>query len=256
MSNARAKAAQRRREQQRQANEARAKARKGRVTSSSNRSARSKASRLDAAKKTRGSAGRINRMREGRGSQRVTNSANRPSGGTAKVTASSGGSARTKGGPSASDARQWQKYQKSAQTSGRGPVKGSPGTEGAPTNARKAVRSVKSQKTANRLKRIVRTARQARADAITRSRIKGIGKAGAHGAAAWAGINAGPVADGTLKGKPTGPKKGPAVPKRLQKAAKPNKYKAGTFQHAFKAARNAGKESFTFNGKKYAVKLK
>jgi hypothetical protein len=71
-------------------------------------------------------------------------------------------------------------------------------------------------------------------------------------------MRARPVADGTLKGKPTGPEKGPAVPERLKQTAKSqgNPYKEGTFNHAFKAARNAGKKEFTWKGQKYTTKVK
>jgi hypothetical protein len=66
-------------------------------------------------------------------------------------------------------------------------------------------------------------------------------------------MRARPVADGTLKGKPTGPQKGPSVPERLKKE---NPYKEGTFNHAFKAARNSNYKTFTWNGKKYTTDMK
>jgi len=60
------------------------------------------------------------------------------------------------------------------------------------------------------------------------------------------------TASGTLKGKPTGPKQGPAVPKRLTQAG----INKGSFDDAFRNARKAGKKEFTWRGKKYNTKIK
>jgi len=60
------------------------------------------------------------------------------------------------------------------------------------------------------------------------------------------------LADGTLKGKPTGNPQGPAVPKRLTQSGMDK----GSFDSAFKASRSAGKKTFTWRGKKYNTKLK
>jgi hypothetical protein len=61
-----------------------------------------------------------------------------------------------------------------------------------------------------------------------------------------------PLASGTLKGKPTGAKQGPAVPKRLTQAG----IDKGSFDAAFKASRSAGQKTFTWRGKKYNTKMK
>jgi hypothetical protein len=60
------------------------------------------------------------------------------------------------------------------------------------------------------------------------------------------------LADGTLKGKPTGNPQGPAVPKRLTQGG----LDKGSFDSAFKASRSAGKSTFTWRGKKYNTKLR
>jgi len=60
------------------------------------------------------------------------------------------------------------------------------------------------------------------------------------------------LADGTLKGKPTGNPQGPAVPKRLTQGGMDK----GSFDSAFKASRSAGKKTFTWRGKKYNTKLR
>ena len=78
-------------------------------------------------------------------------------------------------------------------------------------------------------------------------------RGGAQAMVAGEVMRARPVADGTLKGKPTGPQKGPSVPERLKKE---NPYKEGTFNHAFKAARNSNYKTFTWNGKKYTTDMK
>jgi len=60
------------------------------------------------------------------------------------------------------------------------------------------------------------------------------------------------LADGTLKGKPTGNPQGPNVPKRLTQAG----LDKGSFGAAFKASRSAGKKEFTWRGKRYNTKIK
>ena len=73
-----------------------------------------------------------------------------------------------------------------------------------------------------------------------------------HAAAAWAGINAGSVADGTLKGK---------LVREIAAGAKPRASKAenatkGDFGKSFKAARAQGSKVFMWKGKKYTTKRK
>lgn len=60
------------------------------------------------------------------------------------------------------------------------------------------------------------------------------------------------LADGTMKGKPTGFRQGPAVPKRLTQKG----MDSGSFDNAFKQSRKAGKKVFTWRGKKYTTKMK
>ena len=233
MANARSEAAKKRRESQA----------KAKVTSSATRGARSKASSSEAKAKTTSSATRGARVK----------ASSKPN-----VTASSGGSARTKGGPNKADAQQWQKYNQSAKTSGTG-WKGAPGTADAPKNAQPTGgRTAKAQITANKLARKVKLAKQGREAAAAVGKVAKAGKAGIVGAVAAAGLTSRNTADGTLKGKPTGPAKGPAVPERLKQTPKgqSNPYKEGTFNHAFKAARNAGKKEFTWKGQKYTTKVK
>lgn len=174
--------------------------------------------------------------------------------GKAKVTASSGGSARTPGGPNKADTQKWQSYQKSAQTSGKGPVKGAPGTEGAPTNARPAQRTPGSQIAANKMKRTLRSGAVAKAANTAANVAKTVGaakKAGLVGVAA-AGLQSRNTVDGTLKGKPTGAAKGPKVPDRLTQGGT-DKLK---FDDAFRQARKSGAKNFTWRGKKYTTEVK
>lgn len=75
-----------------------------------------------------------------------------------------------------------------------------------------------------------------------------LGKAGAMGLAAAVGLNAGRVADGTLKGKPV---KAPAkAPSSKEQAT------ASNFEKSFKKARSAGSKVFMWKGKKYNTKRK
>jgi hypothetical protein len=69
-----------------------------------------------------------------------------------------------------------------------------------------------------------------------------------HVAAAAEGLQAKNTADGTLKGKPTGPQKGPNPT--------PGKTKAEQFDNAFRQARKAGQKTFTWNGKRYTTEMK
>lgn len=81
-----------------------------------------------------------------------------------------------------------------------------------------------------------------------------LGRVAGLGAVAAAGINAGPVADGTLtaamKRGDYKPKQGPAVPKRMTQGGMDK----GSFNSAFKASRTAGKKTFSWRGKKYTTK--
>jgi hypothetical protein len=203
---------------------------KGKITSSSNRSARSKAS----------SRRPVSQGGAGVGS------------GRAKVTASSGGTGRGQGGPNRADAAPWKKLNESAKTSGKGPVKGAPGTTGAPTNAKPVSRSAAGKNASTRMKRVLQKSAATRTAAGRAAAGGAVAKAGAVGAAAAVGINAGKVADGTLKGKPQKRNYGPPAPKAK---AKSTGYAKGSFNDAFKRARTADKKSFTWKGKKYAVKL-
>jgi hypothetical protein len=217
----------------------------------------STASKLRAAKKTTSSgkgAGKTptvdsRAQRAKVSTAKVTSSESRPSGGTAKVTSSASRDA----GPSKADAKQWQKYNQSAKTSGTG-WKGAPGTRDAQKNAQPTgARNPASQVAANKMNRALTLAKQARDTAAAATKMAKTGKAGVVGAVAASGLTSRNTADGTLKGKPTGPQKGPSAPERLKKE---NPYKEGTFNHAFKAARNSNYKTFTWNGKKYTTDVK
>lgn len=82
----------------------------------------------------------------------------------------------------------------------------------------------------------------------------GVGRAGALGAVAAAGLTSPPVASGTLtaamKRGDYKPMQGPAVPKRLTQSG----LDKGSFDSAFKASRTAKKKTFTWRGKKYTTK--
>jgi len=78
-----------------------------------------------------------------------------------------------------------------------------------------------------------------------------LGKAGALGAVAAATINAGPVADGTLKGKPVRPA-GRAKPK----ASRAENATAASFGKSFKRARSMGSKEFMWKGKRYNTRRK
>jgi hypothetical protein len=80
---------------------------------------------------------------------------------------------------------------------------------------------------------------------------KALGRAGILGAVAAAGINAGSVADGTLKGKPVRPA-GRAKPK----ASKAENATAADFGKSFKKARSMGSKEFMWKGKRYNTKRK
>lgn len=75
-----------------------------------------------------------------------------------------------------------------------------------------------------------------------------LGKAGVLGAVAAAGINAGKVADGTLKGKPM--RKPSGAPSSKEKAT------AADFGKSFKKARSEGSKVFMYRGKRYTTKRK
>ena len=245
---------QRRRERNKKSNSA------SRVTSSSNRGARGRSGAARAAKKTTSSgrgAGRTptvdsRKQRQKASNAKVTNSGGRTrsSGGSQKITQSRSNPATGRSGPSRADAANWKRMNESAKTSGKGPVKGAPGTSGANTNAKPVSRSAAGKNASTRMRRVLQKSAAARAAAKGAAARAAVGKAGIRGAAAAAGIQAYNTADGTLKGKPTGPKQGPPAPK-----AKPTGYAKGSFNDAFKRARNAKKKTFTWKGKKYAVKL-
>jgi len=81
-------------------------------------------------------------------------------------------------------------------------------------------------------------------------------RAGIHAAIAGEVMRARPLADGTLKGKPTGPAKGPEVPKRVQSAPSKPQTAAQSFDSAFAAARKAGQKEFTWRGSRYHTRMK
>jgi hypothetical protein len=149
-------------------------------------------------------------------------------------------------GPTKADAQKWQSYQQSARTSGNGPVKGAPGTKGAPTNARPVVRTAASNVASARMRGALRGAAAGRAAATGAARLLGAAKA-----TNLAGIAAGTLTSAMKRGDYK-PRQGPAVPKRLTQGGMDK----GSFNSAFKASRSAGKKEFTWRGKKYNTKLK
>lgn len=80
------------------------------------------------------------------------------------------------------------------------------------------------------------------------STAKALGKVGVLGAVAAVGINAGKVADGTLKNKPM--RKPSGAPSSKEKAT------GADFGKSFKKARSEGSKVFMFKGKKYNTKRK
>jgi hypothetical protein len=77
-------------------------------------------------------------------------------------------------------------------------------------------------------------------------------KGGVKAAVFMEGLTSRNTADGTLKGKPTGPNKGPAVPERLTQKGVDKK----SFNDAFRQARQAKAKTFTWRGKKYTTEMK
>ena len=124
------------------------------------------------------------------------------------------------------------------------------------------VRAAQQQGKANaanaQTRRVVRATADRMSSKLTQARaLRSAGKLGrvaGLGAVAAAGINAGPVADGTLtaamKRGDYKPKQGPAVPKRMTQGGMDK----GSFNSAFKASRTAGKKTFSWRGKKYTTK--
>jgi hypothetical protein len=174
-------------------------------------------------------------------------------------------SASRDAGPSKADAKQWQKYQKSAKTSGTG-QKGAPGTADAPKNATGSrARTPGGQIAANKLKRALRLAAKTRNAATTLRKVARVGKAGVLGTVAAAGLSSTNTADGTLKAaqKRGDTKKTYAKDEKKAKAAVAQRKKADarkpareSFDNAFRDARRAGVKTFTWRGKKYTTKMK
>lgn len=235
------------------------------VTSSSNRSKRSskkpvtqgqnpqRANRQKVASKTITRSG-SSAIGSPTGSGRTTYSEDRGlNKGKAKVTTGKGG---TSSGPTKADAQKWQSYQQSARTSGKGPVKGAPGTAGAPTNARPVARTAASNVASARMRGALRGAAAGRAAATGAARLLGAAKATNLAGVAYETLKARPAADGTLtaamKRGDYKPRQGPAVPKRLTQGGMDK----GSFDSAFKASRTAGKKTFTWRGKKYTTEMK
>lgn len=185
---------------------------------------------------------------------KITRSSNgKPAGtGSARVTTSAARDA----GPTKADAQKWQSYQQSARTSGKGPVKGAPGTAGAPTNARPVVRTAASNVASARMRGALRGAAAGRAAATGAARLLGAAKATNLAGIAAETLKARPLASGTLtsamKRGDYKPRQGPAVPKRLTQGGMDK----GSFDSAFKASRTAGKKTFSWRGKKYNTKMK
>lgn len=239
------------------------------VTSSSNRSKRStnkpvtkgqnpqranrqavsqaKVSSAEARKPSPRSAG-INQGK-GAGAGRVTGTQGRPKPATpAKVTTGKGASSMK------ADAQRFQQLNQSASArAGKAaeakPRTPAPGTGNVVRTAIERGRAAAAQKGA-------RAATQAMSRTLAAARtarnVAGAAKmAGPVGAAA-AVMAPRKLADGTLKGKPTGNFQGPNVPKRLTQAGMDK----GSFDNAFRMSRKAGKSTFTWRGKKYNTKIK
>ena len=232
--NKRAEEAKKRRESQK----------KARVTSSGDRSKR-QAQSAKSTKITKGQQPQRGNRAKVSTAKVTTQGQAKP--GTAKVTSSASRDA----GPSKADAKQWQKYQQSAKTSGTG-QKGAPGTADAPKNATgSGARTPAGQIAANKLARKLKLSKQAAQTTKTIKNVAKTGKAGVLGAVAASALQS-KTADGTLKGKPTGPQKGPSTPKRLQQPGI-DKLK---FDDAFRQARTSGQKEFTWRGNRYNTKLK
>lgn len=127
-----------------------------------------------------------------------------------------------------------------------------PGTSGATRNATPTgPRNPQSQIASARMRNTLRNSaalRNAAKIAQTVGAIRGMSPA----VIAYETLKARPLASGTLEGKPTGAKQGPAVPKRLTQAG----INKGSFDDAFRNARKAGKKEFSWRGKKYNTKIK
>lgn len=215
---------------------------RNRLTSSSNRAARSRASAAD--------------------TPRPTSSANRPSGTGAKVTTSGSGQggAKVTQGLSARgrDAKRFQRM-----TGGN--VQGDTGRIG--TKNSRVGNNPPRGKTPN-----PRTAggNLLRRGAAAAGTTKGAGMLGRFGkplagaAALWGlteGVFTRKAGDGTLKGKPSRPNTQKPKPKAAPKKSAPKKSSglsagAKSFDKAFAAARKAGKSTFTWRGRSYNTKYK
>lgn len=88
--------------------------------------------------------------------------------------------------------------------------------------------------------------------ARTLRNVAGAARGGALVAVAAEGLTSRNTADGTLKGKPTGPAPGPSVPKRLTQPGI-DKMK---FDDAFRQARKAGQKTFTWRGNRYTTEIR
>jgi hypothetical protein len=167
--------------------------------------------------------------------------------GSAKVTTGAGSSSMK------ADAKSWQRMNqtasaKSAKAAEPRPRTPAPGTGNVERQAIQRGRAIKATQGAKqamgRMSGALKAARTLR-NVANAARL-----AGPAGAAAVLAPRK--LADGTLKGKPTGNPQGPAVPKRLTQGG----LDKGSFDSAFKASRSAGKKTFTWRGKKYNTKLK
>lgn len=229
------------------------------VTSSSNRSKRTSTKPVTKGQNPQ----RANRQKVSQA--KVTSATNgKPTGSaSARVTTGRGGASS---GPTKADAQKWQSYQQSARTSGKGPVKGAPGTAGAPTNARPVVRNPASNRASAKMRSTLRGAAAAR-NAAQVAKVAGAAKGVGPAAVAYETLKARPTAAGTVTAA-----QGGRAPSRFANARDvafkkastikgspvvgPKKSAAGQFDSAFAAARKAGKKEFTWKGKKYTTKIK
>lgn len=212
------------------------------VTSSSNRSKRTSTKPVTKGQNPQ----RANRQSVSQA--KVSSAANRAVTGSAKVTTGKGASSMK------ADAQRFQQLNQSASArAGKAaeakPRTPAPGTGNVVRTAIERGRAAAAQKGA-------RAATQAMSRTLAAARtarnVAGAAKmAGPVGAAA-AVMAPRKLADGTLKGKPTGNPQGPNVPKRLTQAGMDK----GSFDNAFRMSRKAGKKEFTWRGKRYNTKVK
>ena len=163
--------------------------------------------------------------------------------GSAKVTTGAGSSSMK------ADAKSWQRMNqtasaKSAKAAEPRPRTPAPGTGNVERQAIQRGRAVKATQGAKQAMGRMSGALKA---ARTLRNIASVAKVAGPVGAAAAVLAPRKLADGTLKGKPTGNPQGPAVPKRLTQSG----LDKGSFDDAFRQSRQAKKKTFTWRGKKY-----